>query len=445
MQRLIIIAVQGLFLMVLTSASLCAAETNRWGLSALFEAEWAYGVTKGEQQKLEVKIEPELEVDLGPDTRLTAIARLRTDGFDRLAPGTPSQSAIDPASRRVLVGDNVDFELREFYLQTKFAGSYLTIGKQQIVWGKADGLKVLDVVNPQDFREFILDEFDDSRIPLWSINAEIPIGPTTLDLLWIPDRSYHQIPEPDATFAFTAASLVPTAPPGVAVDLKDADRPRRFLADSDLGARLTAFWKGWDLSLNYLYHYHDLPILFQRLDMTPTGPRVTVTPRYERTHLIGGTFSNAFGDLTVRGEVGYSTDRFFLTRAPGDTDGVDRSSEVAYVLGLDWFGIGDTLISFQLFQSWLPGAPSGIIRNELDTTTTLTVRRDFINETLQAEIMWLQNFNDGDGLVRPKISYDLRENISVWAGADIFYGDKNGLFGEFDDNDRLVMGIECGW
>ena len=31
------------------------------------------------------------------------------------------------------------------------------------------------------------------------------------------------------------------------------------------------------------------------------------------------------------------------------------------------------------------------------------------------------------------------------SGADIFYGDKNGLFGEFDDNDRLVMGIECGW
>ena len=55
--------------------------------------------------------------------------------------------------------------------------------------------------------------------------------------------------------------------------------------------------------------------------------------------------------------------------------------------------------------------------------------------------MWLQNFNDGDGLIRPKISYDLRENISVWAGADIFYGDKNGLFGEFDDNDRLVMEV----
>ena len=56
--RLTIVAVRGFVSLVLTSTPLWATETDRWGLSALFEAEWAYGVAKGEQQKLEVKIEP---------------------------------------------------------------------------------------------------------------------------------------------------------------------------------------------------------------------------------------------------------------------------------------------------------------------------------------------------------------------------------------------------
>jgi len=53
----------------------------------------------------------------------------------------------------------LEAELREFYLETDWGKSYFTFGKQQVVWGKADGLKVLDVVNPQSFREFILEDF----------------------------------------------------------------------------------------------------------------------------------------------------------------------------------------------------------------------------------------------------------------------------------------------
>jgi len=63
----------------------------------------------------------------------------------------------------------------------------LVLGRQQNVWGKADGLKVLDLVNPQDFRELILDDFDDSRIPLWAVNAEIPVAEVVVPLVWIPE------------------------------------------------------------------------------------------------------------------------------------------------------------------------------------------------------------------------------------------------------------------
>ena len=48
----------------------------------------------------------------------------------------------------------------------------------------------------------------------------------------------------------------------------------------------------------------------------------------------------------------------------------------------------------------------------------------YIVETLELELLWLQCINDGDGLVRPKISYELRDNLEIHGGIDIFYGDK---------------------
>ncbi|MGQ0557050.1 MAG: DUF1302 family protein, partial [Nitrospiraceae bacterium] len=171
---------------------------------------------------------------------------------------------------------------------------------------------------------------------------------------------------------------------------------------------------------------------------------VTVNPRYERNHLIGGSVSNAFGNLTVRGEAIYNTDQFVLTMNRRDGDGVIKSGEIAYVLGLDWSGIQDTLLSVQLFQSWLLHPADGMVRDTLDTTTTILLKRHFLNETLETEVLWLQSVNQGDGLVRPKISYELRDNLKIWTGFDLFYGDRNGLFGQFDRNDRLVIGMEMG-
>ncbi|MCP4407272.1 MAG: hypothetical protein GY807_05820 [Gammaproteobacteria bacterium] len=302
---------------------------------------------------------------------------------------------------------------------------------------------MLDVVNPQSFREFILEDFEQSRIPLWTLNAERPVGDWTLQLLWIADQTYHALPEQQGTYAFTSPRLRPQAPPGVTARVLGPERPDRFLADSDAGLRLTSFLDGWDLSLNYLYQYHNQPALHQRIIPGP-APVVEITLRYHRTHLLGGAFSRALEDWVVRGEFGYFSDRFFVSADPSFADGVAKSRELSYVLGLDWSGLHDTFLSTQLFQSWLPDHNRGFTQPELDTSLTFLMRREFWNDTLSAEVLWISNINDGDGLVRPKVSYDMQDGVSIWCGLDIFYGEHDGLFGQFNDNDRLLLGLEIG-
>ena len=62
--------------------------------------------------------------------------------------------------------------LREFYFDTNALGWDFRLGKQQVVWGTADGIKLLDIINPTDFREINQNTSEDSRIPIWMINAE---------------------------------------------------------------------------------------------------------------------------------------------------------------------------------------------------------------------------------------------------------------------------------
>ena len=39
----------------------------------------------------------------------------------------------------------------------------------------------------------------------------------------------------------------------------------------------------------------------------------------------------------------------------------------------------------------------------------------------------------------------LNDEINIYAGADIFYGNENGLFGQFKETDRIVSGIVIGF
>ena len=410
--------------------------------SGIIKSQWATNIDGGDNDALVISALPELNVNFDNDWQLTSKLRLRSDLFDETYPDALNRDSFSEATKPALLSDHLELELREFYFDGELGNSFLTLGKQQVVWGKSDGLKVLDIVNPQSFNEFILDDFESSRIPLWTVNVEQTLGEWDLQFLWIPDKSYHALPKQGSPFAFTSPELVPVAPSGLAVNLNDADRPDRFFKDSDAGIRLASFIGGWDISVNYLYQYNNLPALYQDIS---AGPTVNINPEYERTHVAGGTFSNAFGDFVIRGELGYFSDRYFVTDNSLVERGIAETPEVNYVLGLDWTGIDDVFISAQLFQSWLTDYQSSTVRDEVDTTLTFLYRQDFFYETLEAEVLIISNLNNDDGLIRQKISYEWNSELTTWLGVDIFYGKDEGLYGQFSDNDRFVLGLELAF
>jgi hypothetical protein len=61
------------------------------------------------------------------------------------------------------------YPMREAYLDFRwdfFGSNLLRVGKQQVVWGKADFFRLQDIINPVDFgQHFFIEPFEDTRIP----------------------------------------------------------------------------------------------------------------------------------------------------------------------------------------------------------------------------------------------------------------------------------------
>jgi hypothetical protein len=56
-----------------------------------------------------------------------------------------------------------------------------------VTWGETDGLKLLDLVNATDFRHFLIDDMEDSKIPEWMLNLTYYFNQDyNLQFLWIP-------------------------------------------------------------------------------------------------------------------------------------------------------------------------------------------------------------------------------------------------------------------
>lgn len=409
-----------LWLFVLYLLSMPAQALNLEHVSVV-EVGAAYAHETGNWQKQVLLWRPEWLMRFESGARLTLRGQARLDAQDKLNPGQPDQPFRARYTQAGIPDDHVELELREFFLDNYVGDAFLSLGKQQIVWGQADGLRVLDVVNPLSYREFILPDIEHRRIPLWSALAEVPVQDWTAQVVWVPDATVTESTLPGAAY-----SLIPDPFGGARLEV---DRPDS-LADSDVGVRLSTFLNSWDLSLNYLYHTVDDPLV--RFDAG--GQRILAA--YNRSHLVGGAASKPFGDITFRSEVGLESKKRFVDE---ETGAVINTEVGSYVIGVDYSGLSDWFISAQFFQTY---------RFSIDETdraseeqATLLVRRTALNDALLLETLCIYDLSNRDSLIQLKAEYSMSTGVVLEAGTDLFFGEASGAFGRFHEESRLMAGF----
>jgi hypothetical protein len=170
-----------------------------------------------------------------------------------------------------------------------------------------------------------------------------------------------------------------------------------------------------------------------------------LAPGYERSRLVGTTLSNAFGSTTVRGEVGYSTDRWFITTDASDPDRVFPSDELALVVGLDNTALANTLLSVQYFESIVRDPAAQMTRLRRERQATLLMQRSWRNESVRVRALWLRSLDRDDGAIQTRLSWQATADLSIGLSLERFYGDRGGLFGEFRDASRAGLDVQLTW
>lgn len=426
---------------LLASAPGQAGENHLVPVEVGVHVEAAAGIPSDRSDFAEVTLVPVWEGDVSASINYRLSARVRFEGSDRLAPGQPDLSGYSYAGRPLAIGDTGVIELRDAYADFALGDVDLRLGKQQIVWGKLYGFKILDAINPQSFRRFILEDFDKSRVGLWSVSARTPLGAVGLpdwraQLVFAPDATVHELPTSTALFALQAPRFRFGAPPGtgeeepLAIELQDG-----ALENAVYGGRVSGMVSGLDLAFVIISGLDPEPL--PKLQMRETGAELIRT--HERRTLYGVSAAGSFGRTVIRFESGYSPDRAVVTRGVDGMPSFRKEGRLATALALDVSGPFDTLMSVQVLEDHVLGDITDAVRPRSDTLVSAFLRRDFADERIGTSLQLLAADDLSDFVLRTRVSYEFDDTSEVSLNADIFSGDQNDIFGQFDDRDFLSV------
>ena len=337
----------------------------------------------------------------------------------------------------------LELGLREAYLDVYFESVDLRIGKQQIIWGKADGVFITDIVSPKDLSEFLLRDFDEIRMGVTSVKADYYMGDNTFELVWIPVFTPTRF-APEGSIWRPA---MPHFPPNVKTVIDHSrEKVESNLKNSEAFAKFSALTEYVDFEVMAGYAWDDDPTLHvvkqinYRVPPYPLYDIYTIYPEHHRLAIGGGSFSTTLGPFVLRGEGAYYAGKYFNTQDPEAKESVVKKNYLHYLLGLD-YTLMDWHLSGQFIQQAILDYNDAIKNDEYSNMATFLATRDFLNETLNLSFFMYYDFNNEASLIRPKITYDLADGFSVLLGANIFTGTE-GMFGQFNDNDMVYTQVK---
>lgn len=429
----------GLFLTVslvcCNGSGLLAAESAQFQVDARLS--YGYGEFSETTMQTIIEATPKVQFELAPPWRAEISGRIRLDFEDELEPGRARTDSYSNLSRPLLIDDLGTFELRDAFIERRLKNGVFRLGKQQIVWGKLDGIKVLDVLNPQNFREFILEDFSASRISLWSAYLDVTKSGWRGELALIPDNTGHAVPPRGAWFELTAPRYRYGSDGGAAA-------PETVTRRESISADTSAF----ALRVSRQFGALELgAIAYSGLDHEPLG-RVsaangeTLIERfYERRNLLGISAETAFGAFALRAEVASQPERTFNTRDPLVLDTVKLDQLTAGV-GLDIDGPLNTFINVQYVRDEVRDAPSALVRPAKDRIVTVFLGKTFSYETVRVSARWYRSRELGDEMMSVAFQFLPSDSTRLGLSYDRFSGDPSGVFGQFADKDRIAVSLE---
>lgn len=353
---------------------------------------------------------------------------------------------------------------KEYYLHFSFWELELRAGKQFHGFGKADLFSPTSLVNPWDFMDVL--EAEPIAVPSASLEY-FPFSFLDAKLIFVPFFTPGRVPLTGNRWTFFSPDAIP---PGLAFDereLPDSD-PKNF----QYAVRVNATFVGTDVSFYWFDGLQSLPNTIVSVSGNdPMNPRVSLVPVYDHIQMAGGDFSTTLGGFELHGEIAHIwTDENrgpdYLQWVIGTrylTSGIGGGDN-QFIATLEYTQDDNTTDARAELRNDLPasidamtqGAVIDAVATQLNTGGEDTSSR---NRPFPRAIMTRFSFDLGARwsfsnlfqfvldkdfkysgfLEEPEIAFKATDTLKVQLKAQIIGGKSTGFYGQYTDNDRLIL------
>jgi len=320
-------------------------------------------------------------------------------------------------------------DLREAYIDLRGDVLDVRVGKQQIIWGKGDGVFITDIVSPKDLSRFLIPDFEELRLAVTGARFNLHTGTQGLELVWLPWFTPSVTP---------SGIWAPAMPFATTPTVQAGTLPGMSLQNGEYFARYSWMGSSLDLSLMGGWFWNDTPAF----KVVSLGP-LSVKPEYYQLAAGGYAASGALGPFILRSEGAFYGNKRFQGSPMVYPDGYAEKNEVQYLVGTD-FSVAGYNFGLQFIQNIILDHETDLVDDAVKNTATFVVAKTFLRDTLTVEVFTYVGFAAPDALIKPKVTWDAADGLEIFAGAYIFLGD-SGDFGQYDANDGVYAGAKLSF
>ena len=320
---------------------------------------------------------------------------------------------------------------RHLYWGQYVGDGELTVGWQQVVWGRADELRVLDQINPLDFREGLTALLEDSRIAVPMVRLTQPVGEWELEALWVTDFVKNQAPAQGSEFD---APLFARPDPATFI----VDSTPDYIASHGFSYGVSANGQigAVDASFVALNARQQDPVY--AVEGVADDQRIRLERQFPRYSMGGaGLAIDAGHSIVVRSEVAYFDD--WRVTNPYRQYGSDESPMIKSLLGVDYL-LRNWLISVQWQEQQLLDWQVGMLQDKRDDLFTLSAEGTHLRDRLKSRLALVMSPPaKDDALLQGIFTYKPADWLKLGLEVDVFFGKEDRPFGEYDQRDQVRL------
>ena len=282
----------------------------------------------------------------------------------------------------------------------------IKLGRQVVVWGKSDSIRVTDVLNPLDNRRPAMVDIEDLRLPSTMVKFDYYHDKWRVSPMVILEQRFNKNPPFQGDFN---PNTQPTP---------TQQTPQNPSYALDIAGEFSGFDINFYLADIYAQDEIGLPSI----------------KHANKMKMAGAAFNYVYESWLLKGELAYKKDMTFF-KSPHDT-----FNRVESLLGLEYKGVPETTVSYDIANKHM-NTKSTLFEQD-SYQQALRITSDFNNATLHANYLvtlFGKKLNEG-GFQRAWFKYDITDGVSTNVGVVDYIGGST-LFDAINDNDMFFMDV----